>query len=282
MQSRERVVRRAHDEGNAGMITKRAIAALIAVLFSTAAFSRDVAKPAREPDYGAWGEILHDFYDPARGMDYAGLLARDAGKLRKLRAAMSVVDVSALDRKAQLAFWINLYNISVVGIVLDNYPVDSIRSISTDPIIRLNVFKKKRIPFHGVLISLNEIENERIREGFRDPRIHFAINCAAESCPPIRTEPYTGQRLDEQLDDQARRFLSDPSRVRLEPRGKTLVIHTSKILDWFHADFERWGGGAVAFIARYASPADRETIGRFKRFAFRYDRYSWKLNDWKR
>lgn len=264
------------------MTAKRAIVALSVLLFSAAAFPRDVEKAAPEPGYGTWGEILHDYYDPGHGMDYAGLVAHDAAKLRRLRAAMSTVDVAALDRKAQLAFWINFYNISVVGIVLDHYPVDSIRSISTDPIIRLNVFRKKRIPFHGGMISLDQIENEKIREGFRDPRIHFAINCAAESCPPIRPEPYTGERLDEQLDDQARRFLSDPRRVRLEPKGKTLVIHTSKILDWFHADFERWGGGTVAFIARYASPGNRETIGRFGRFAFDYDRYSWKLNDWKR
>jgi len=262
------------------MLSRRAIGALIALILSPAVFAQ--ARGTMEPDYAPWGEILRDHYDPARGMDYSGLIARDAGKLRKLRAAMSTVDVTALDRDAQLAFWINLYNVSVVGVIVDHYPVDSIRSISTDPIIRLNVFKKKRIPFHGGMISLNDIENDRIREGFHDPRIHFAINCAAESCPPIRPEPFTGANLDAQLDDQARKFFTDPARLRLEPKGRTLLIHTTKILDWFRDDFERWGGGTVNFIARHASALDRATIERFSRFDFDYDRYSWRLNDWAR
>src|SRR5262249_36647963 len=93
---------------------------------------------------------------------------------------------------------------------------------------------------------LNDVENDRIRAGFHDPRIHFAINCAAQSCPPIRPEPYVGARLDEQLDDQVRKFLAGPRGVRLEKNGDRLVVHATKILDWFGEDWEGGGGGEGA------------------------------------
>lgn len=236
---------------------------------------------AADPDYTVWNRILHDHYDPTRGMDYERLKAKDLETLRGLRQAMSKVDVAKLDRKEQLAFWINLYNISVVGIVTESYPVESIRDLSTDPIIRLNVFKKESVSFGSAALSLNDIENERIREGFKDPRIHFAINCAARSCPPIRPEAFTGARLDEQLDDQARRFLNGPNGIRLEPGRKKLVIHTTKIMDWFGDDFETWGGGRVAFIKRFASASKREAITKAgNTVKLDYEPYDWDLNLW--
>ena len=172
------------------MRKKETITILLLVFLTTGAVASE--KPSTEPDYSAWNEILDAYYDPAHGMNYGKLKANDAAKFRKLRARMSRIDVSTLDRDEQLAFWINLYNISVVGVVVDHYPVDSIRDISTDPIIRLNVFKKDRINFQGKKISLNYIEHEKVRK-FQDPRIHFAINCAAASCPPIRPEAFVGR-----------------------------------------------------------------------------------------
>ena len=262
-----------------------AISVATALVFpgpSQAAGAPKPASAASTPDYSAWAEILQKHYDPARGMDYAGLKASDAAKLGRLRAVMSLVDVTELSRNEQLAFWINLYNISVVGIVVDHYPVDSIRDISTDPIIRLNVFKKDLINFNGRLISLDHIEHEMIRNVFRDPRIHFAINCAARSCPPIRPEPFVGSKVDAQLDDQARSFLSGPHGARVESEGNTATIHTTKIMDWFKDDFESWGGGSVAFLKKYLPPAQVATIDRASKVRIEYDDYSWDLNEWKR
>jgi len=174
-----------------------------------------------EPDYSAWTQILKTYYDPARGMDYAGLKARDAATLQNLRQQLGRVNVAALNPKQQLAYWINVYNVNTAATIVEAYPVDSIRDLSTDPIIRLNVFKKERVQSEGTLISLDTIENERIRDGFHDPRIHFAINCAAKSCPPIRTEAYNGANVDAQLDDQVRKFLAAHVRVR------DGVVHTT-------------------------------------------------------
>jgi hypothetical protein len=237
---------------------------------------------AAEPDSKLWQELLAKHYDPARGMDYKGL-RQDKATLDRLRQQMAAVDVAALSRPEQLAYWINLYNVSVVGVVVDNYPVESIRDVSTDPIIRLNVFKKPYVNVRGGTLSLDEVENKKIREGFKDPRIHFAINCAAESCPPIRPEPFTGARIDQQLDDQARKFLNGPHGVRLEGDGEDLALHVTKILDWFKDDFETWGGGTIPFLKRYLSPDKVKRIEAARGKAdLEFDDYSWKLNDWRR
>jgi hypothetical protein len=219
------------------------------------------------PDYAPWGELLAKYYDPARGMDYAAL---------KAKKQLAQVDPKALSKKEQLAYWINLYNVNVVSTVVEHYPIASIKDLSTDPIIRLNVFKKDTVPVKSGMISLNDVENDRIRAGFHDPRIHFAINCAAQSCPPIRSEPYTGAKIDEQLDDQVQKFLTGPHGVRID-KG---VVHTTKIMDWFGDDFDKWAGGKVAFLKKHL-PADKaRQIG--NNVKFEYDDYSWKLNDAKK
>jgi hypothetical protein len=167
-----------------------------------------------------------------------------------------------------------------VGIVVDHYPVDSIRDISTDPIIRLNVFKKDSVATKGGKISLDTIENEKIREAFKDPRIHFAINCAAKSCPPIRPEPYVGARLDQQLDDQTQKFFNSTHNARFEKNERGVVVHVTKIMDWFEDDFETWGGGRIAFLRKHLSPERRKIIDpSVKNVSLEFNDYSWDLND---
>lgn len=238
------------------------------------------AAAAAPPDYKTWGELLSKYYDPAKGMNYKALKAQNKATLDDLRRRMAAVDPQTLSRQDQLAYWINLYNISVVGIVVDSYPVESIRDLSTDPVIRLNIFKKDLVETRRGKMSLNDIENERIRNGFKDARIHFAINCAAESCPPIRPEPYVGSRINEQLDDQTRKFLNGPHGVRMEKKGGELVLHTTKVMDWFKEDFDKWGGGTVGFLTRYVSPDKRRQMDAAgSQIEVKYDDYSWKLND---
>jgi len=249
-----------------------------------AAFLLTIAVAAHaqtEPDYCAWTQILKSYYDPARGMDYAGLKVHDLGGVQKIRQQLARVKPQTLNKKQQLAYWINVYNVNTVATILENYPVASIRDISTDPIIRLNVFKKERVPAEGTIISLDTIENEKIREGFHDPRIHFAINCAAKSCPPIRPEAYTGADVDAQLNDQVRRFVG--ANVRFGRDGDKLVVHTTKIMDWFSKDFDNWGGGRLAFLRRFVAPDKQRMIDQAKdNVDFEYDDYDWALNDWKR
>ncbi|HEX5715440.1 MAG TPA: DUF547 domain-containing protein [Thermoanaerobaculia bacterium] len=234
---------------------------------------------AAEPDYRLWQELLSKHYDPAKGMNYTRLKA-DKATLDRLRQQMAAVDVASLSRPEQLAYWINLYNISTVAVVVENYPVKSIRDISTDPIVRLNVFKKPYVKVKGGTMSLNDVENDKIRAGFKDPRIHFAINCAAESCPPIRPEPFVGASIEHQLNDQTRRFLEGPNGVRFEQNLEVLQLHVTKIMDWFKDDFEQWGGGSIVFLKKHL-PSNKvrriEAAGRSVKLSF--DDYDWRLND---
>ena len=192
------------------------------------------APVADEPDYREWNRLLAKYYDPARGMDYMHLKATDSGALQQLRQNLGRADVRSLNAKQQLAYWINLYNVNVVSTIVEHYPVQSIRDISTDILIRLNVFKKDTVPFGNGVISLNTIENDKIRDGFHDPRIHFAINCAARSCPPIRPEAYTGARIDAQLDDQVRKFVAGPA-VRVDSGDGKTTVH--KMQQWKVLEF---------------------------------------------
>jgi Protein of unknown function, DUF547 len=239
------------------------------------------AAPAA-PDYGAWNQLLARYYDPARGMNYRDLQARDRKTLDELRQRLAATDPAALAAPDRLAYWINVYNVNVVATVVDHYPVGSIRDISTDWITRLNVFKKETVPVKGGMTALDSIENEQIRLAFKDPRIHFAINCAAVSCPPIRSEAYVGARLAEQLDDQCRRFLGSRERgARIEAApGGGVVVHVTKVMDWFAADFNQWGGGQVPFIRRYLSPERQQQLDAAKgKVQLEFDPYDWKLND---
>ncbi len=231
-------------------------------------------------DYSAWNTLLGKYYDPARGMNYKALKANDSAALQQLRQRMATVDVAALPKNDQFAYWINLYNISVVATVVEGYPVKSIRDLSTDPIIRLNVFKKETIAIKGGKISLDAIENVKVREGWKDPRIHFAINCAANTCPPIRPEAYVGARIGAQLDDQVKKFMAGPFGAKFKPDGSSLEVNVTKIMDWFSGDFEKWGGGRAAFLRKYV-PADQQKMldAAKGKVDFEFAPYDWKLND---
>lgn len=255
--------------------------AIVLMVAITACAKSSAARPAQpgsgaavagEPDYSAWNALLAKYYEPARGMDYTGLKKNDSNTLLDVRQRLGRLAVSSLTPKQQLAYWINLYNVNVVSTVVEHYPVQSRRDISTDPIVRQNVFKKETVPFGGARISLNTIENEKIRNGFHDPRIHFAISCAARSCPPIRPEAYVGSRVDEQLDDQVRKFLAGPG-VRIESREGKTIVHATKIMDWFGEDFDNWAGGRIAFLRRYLPPEKARVLPRSGGVKIEYDDY---------
>lgn len=242
---------------------------------------------AKEPDYTAWTRILQTHYNQIDGMDYEGLAKKDWGAMKQVAQSLAQVDTSRLNRDDQLAYYINLYNVTVVNLLMENRQVNSIRDLSTDPIIRFNIFKKDLVQMKGQNISLKRLEDEFIRAQFKDPRIHFAINCGARSCPPIRREAYTGVRLEAQLDDQTNAFFTHPKLgARFEKTGDGLVVHLSKIMDtgsWFGEDFEKWGGGRLPFLREHLQPAQQKVLDEHQgNVKLQFDIYDWSLNRWKR
>ena len=241
-----------------------------------------VPQRAADPDYSAWNELLKGYYSPEKGMDYAGLKTKELPRIAALRQSMAQVKVASLNAKEQQAYWMNLYNITVAGLITEHYPLKSIKDLSTgfNP---FSVFKKDWVSWEGGLMSLDTLEVERIRKGFKDPRIHFAVNCAAKSCPALRTEAYTGAQLDAQLDDQVRRFLAGPNGAKLDVSGGRATIHITKILKWFKEDFDSWGGGDTVFVKKYLTPEQQKQLaGASGAIRFEYDDYDWSLNEWKR
>lgn len=247
-----------------------------AVTMMALSFAAPVRASAAEPNYDGWTALLQRYYDPARGMNYAALKGHDLQTLEAIRASLAHVDVSSLTHDGQLAYWINLYNINTTAIVAEKYPIKSIRDLSTDFILRLNVFDKPWVPFGNGKISLNTIENDHLRAGFHDPRIHFAINCAARSCPTMRTEAYTGSRVNAQLDEQVRTFLNGPKGMRID--GTT--VHVTKVMSFFKGDFAKWGGSTATFLRRFANAENRRRLDAAgNNLSIDYDSYDWTLND---
>ncbi|HVT05570.1 MAG TPA: DUF547 domain-containing protein [Thermoanaerobaculia bacterium] len=257
-------------------MNKKSIAARILLSLSVSMFAMS-AFAGTEPDYSAWNAILTKHYNPEKGMDYKGLKATHMAELNKLNDMMGKVNVNALDRKQQQAYWMNYYNISVVSLIAEKYPLKSIRDL--DGFLPYGVFLKDRVMVNGSKTSLKKMEDEKIRAGFKDPRVHFAINCAAKSCPPLRTEAYTGEKLDMQLDEQARKFLNGPTGVRIEKNGDETIFNTTKIMDWFKKDFADWGGGALAFSKKYLDANHMKPLQGASKVTIKYDDYSWALND---
>ncbi len=200
-----------------------------------------------------------------RGSDY-NILLKDLASLNP----------ETLDnRDDKKAFWINVYNIAAVKTIIDNYPVDSIRSrkISWSGL----PWDRKAISVGGKEYSLGQIENDILLDTFKDLKIHFAITCASVSCVNLRQEPYRGTTLSKQLEEQAAEFLGDRQKgLRIDREKK--VIYLSQIFKFDKKDFDKLGGGAVHFILPFLRPEDQEFIKKEKA-TVEYLNYDWKLND---
>ncbi|MBI4208192.1 MAG: DUF547 domain-containing protein [Deltaproteobacteria bacterium] len=181
----------------------------------------------------------------------------------------------------KIAFWINAYNSRTLQVIIDHYPMqpgllpslrfpkNSIRQIP-------GVWDELRFPVMGQDKTLGEIEHQILRKEFSEPRIHMALVCAAKGCPPLRNEPYSGAKLSQQLDDQTRRFVSNPQKFRIDQANGT--VYLSPIFKWFREDFEASYGTVINFIQRYLTETDRQFLIA-KELDLKYLDYDWSLNE---
>lgn len=250
-------------------------------LFPELLLAVGLAAAASGPPSASWGRVLDSALREGR-VDYRKLKEQPAQLETYVKelGAVPEADYKLWSKPDQLAFWLNAYNAFTVKAIVDHYPIrarglaalrypkNSIRQIP-------GVWDKLRWSAAGRQVTLDEIEHKIVRPGFGEPRAHMALVCAALGCPPLRREPYAGNTIEPQLDDQARTFLASPRGLRVDrERGE---VRISSIFKWFAEDF---GGekGALEFVARHAPAAERDYL-RSGRFKVRYLDYDWTLND---
>jgi hypothetical protein len=237
--------------------------------------------PAAEPldqGHALFGRVLSNFVANA-AVDYAGLKASPADLDDYLSQVASLPpETFAKGSKEQrLALLLNLYNAATLRLIIDHYPLKSIRSIGVLPGA---AWRKPCVRFGGEVMSLDHLEHQIIRGEYDEPRIHFALVCAAVSCPPLRAEPYVAGRLDEQLDDQARTFLAATDRNRFDPAKDELWL--SPIFDWYQGDFVPEGRSLAEYVKPFLPPEQAAALGRADAVKVRFTDYDWSLNDQKK
>jgi hypothetical protein len=263
---------------------KRILLALAALVASSAAFAFDHS-------HRDWDELLKKHVRPLPGgnasqVSYAGMQKDHAALKAVLDAYQRVTraEFGGWSKPQQQAFLINDYNALTIEKILQRYP--DIKSIRDFGSVFGNPWKDRFFTLFGSPASLDDIEHETLRKegAYDEPRVHVAVVCASVGCPMLRNEAYTADRLEAQLEDGMRRFLSDRSRNRYNPQARKLEV--SKIFDWYGRDFEKGhkGYGSVkATLAKYADvladrPEDRAVVREQKAEVTFLD-YDWSLND---
>ncbi len=222
------------------------------------------------PSHQAWTKILAKHVRPNGLVDYKGFIS-DKSELNAYANYLSEnPPAEAWNDNEKIAYWINAYNVFTVKLIVDNYPVESIKDLNPTisiPTVR-SVWTKEWFQIGGEDFSLDRIEHKILRKDFQEPRIHFAVNCASMSCPVLRAEAYTAEKLDVQLDEQTRIFLNDRSRNKISSQQ----VEISKIFSWFEGDFKE-GQSLIQFLNKYT---EVQIGGNAK---VRYMDYDWNLND---
>ena len=228
-------------------------------------------KGTTPPDHLAWDELLKKHVSPTGIVNYKGFIQDKV----KLEAYLKSISENAPDRELwskdeQLVYWINAYNAFTVKLIVDNYPVASIRDLGPSlkiPLIK-DVWHYKFFKIGGQESSLDEIEHGILRKEFEEPRIHFAINCASVSCPPLLNEAFLVSKVESQLTRVAKGFINDNSRNKISPDE----IEISSIFSWFKGDFTN-NGSLIDFLNQYSEVKINE------RAKVKHMDYNWNLNE---
>ena len=233
-------------------------------------------------DHSDWDTLLQRYrvLDPASGVAlfaYARVTLADRELLQRYLRSLEGTRVSALNRDEQYAFWVNFYNALTVEVILDHWPVASIRDINLGGgrAFSRGPWDAPLVEVEGRPVSLNDMEHRILRPIWNDPRIHYAVNCASIGCPNLQPVAFTAASLEELLERAAREYVNHPRGV--EVSGNT--AHLSSIYDWFSSDFGSSRQELLQHIAGYAQPELRRAVEPFLagsgRLRYRYD---WSIN----
>lgn len=229
-------------------------------------FSRIVT--AEPFDHSLFDELLEKYVKNGR-VDYQGIKSEEQ-KLDQYLALLDATDPEKLSRNEQFAFYMNAYNAYTIKLIVENYPVESIKDLGS---LFSTPWKKEIVKIGGEVYNLDNIEHDILRPQFQDPRVHFAINCAAKDCPPLYPEAFWADRLDQQLDRSTHAFLNNPEKTYLD--GNTLYV--SSIFKWFTEDFDN---DPLSFVLKYAEGNfKRELEAKKDSIKVKYLSYDWSLNE---
>ena len=230
-------------------------------------------------DHGEWGAFLANNLvsqtDDINRIAYAKVSEADRKRLDSYLSALSAVPISDFSRDEQRAYWINMYNALTVDVVLEHYPVDSIRDISISPgFFVTGPWKKKLIRVEDEELSLDDIEHRILRPIWKDPRIHYAVNCAALGCPKLMPSAFTASNTEDLLVRGAKAFINSDYGAHVDADSRLMA---SSIYDWFQDDFGGDEAGVIAHLRLYAHPGLKTKLdGITEVYDFDYD---WTLND---
>jgi hypothetical protein len=255
-----------------------------------------IATNRTTPADEAYADLLTKHASPKGMVDYKALKA-NRQELDHYVRSLAGLDPKAYEEwsdEEKIAFWINAYNGLTLKVIIDHYPIKTGGLIASlrfpEASIRQipGVWDRIRHVVMGQPMTLDEIEHEVLRKRFDEPRIHMALVCAAMGCPPLRNEPYAGGRLDAQLNDQTRMFLSDPDKFRIDRRANR--VYLSSIFKWFDEDFARKYATSefqqvsaglrpvLNFISRHVDPEDARYL-KDQSYSVNYLDYDWSLNE---
>lgn len=238
------------------------------IALSTSSSERVAAPPV---EHSGFDRLLKKHVNAQGLVNYKGFKADEKEFNQYLAALSKNPPTASWSKPEQMAYWINAYNAFTIRLILNHYPVQSIKDIGS----------KIKIPFvttpwaaaffsiGGKKMSLDAIEHGTLRKKYEDPRIHFALVCASLSCPRLRNEAYTAAKLDQQLDDQGRDFIRDASKNKV---GKD-AAQLSKYFDWYKGDWNNQGQSVTQWVNRY-SPTKMASTARIT-----FLDYNWQLNE---
>ena len=227
-------------------------------------------------DHAAWDQFITDYTvlgeSGVRLVDYAAAGSNGRADLQAYLAHLQSIDPTTLPRPEQFAYWANLYNAATVEVILEEYPVESIRKIGGS-LFSPGPWGEEVLEVAGRALSLDNIEHGILRAIWGDPRVHYAVNCASIGCPNLGATGFRGEGLEEALDAAARDYVNHPRGAEVR-NGR---LHVSSIYDWFEVDFGGNDAGVIAHLRQYAGPELTAALEGIKRVSD--DSYDWSLND---
>ncbi|WP_411818577.1 DUF547 domain-containing protein [Hyphococcus sp. DH-69] len=262
----------------------RTVLVLIIWIFGLPALANDLADLGRWSgdsetvvDHADWGSMLSRYLDTSyedgiNRFSYGNVTASDKSRLKNYINRLTNIDPTTLNKAESFAYWVNLYNALTVDLIIDRYPVKSIKDIKPN-VFAFGPWKMNMIEINGRELSLDDIEHGLLRAYWSDPRVHYAVNCASIGCPNLRPTPFSAASLDDDLDRAARDYINHPRGVNFESDG---ALKLSSIYNWFKEDFGTSGEAVIEHISTYA---DQDLASRLES-ATKIDHYDydWTLN----